>query len=229
LWDSQNLKTSSMRSKEEAKDYRYFPEPDLPLFMIPAERIKEISDSLPELPKKTKDRFMRDYGLNAYDAGLLTAECALAFYFQECLKLLEKPKIISNWITGPVMAELNSRGIDVDFVLSTIEPQVLISLISLVEDGKISNLIAKDVLGEFFDTHKRPVEIIKDRGLTQISDTAELEEFARKVINENAKSVQDYKSGKTNALMFLVGQVMRLSAGKANPKAVRQILEKKLQ
>lgn len=228
LWDADSQKTYSMRSKEEAMDYRYFPEPDLPLFTISEEKIKEIEKALPELPAVRKSRFIREYSLSEYDAGILTSEKALADYFEVSSKAYSKPKNISNWIIGPVMSELNSRNIACEFLKENLRPQALLELIQLVDEGKISNLIAKDVLGEIFDTKKSAPDIVKEKNLLQISDTKELEEVIDKVIQSNPKSVADYKSGKETAIMFLVGQVMRASSGKANPKAVQEIIRNKL-
>ena len=226
LWDDAGLKTYSMRSKEEAMDYRYFPEPDLSAFTISQEKIEALKRGLPELPKARKERFIKDYALNVYDAGILISEKPLADYFEECVKLYAKPKIISNWLSGALMAELNSRSATLESL--QLKPESLVSLLGLVVEGKISNLVAKDVLSEMLNTHKEAQEIVKEKNLAQVSDTSQLEEVINKVIADNARSVQDYKAGKANALMFLVGQVMRLSQGKANPKMVQEILKKKL-
>ncbi len=226
LWNTASQKTFTMRSKEEAMDYRYFPEPDLPPFTISEEKIRQLKSALPELPKQVSSRFIKDYSLNTTDAGILTAEKALAEYFESCVKIYPKPKTIGNWLIGALTAELNSRAIEARNI--PIKTHDLISLIKFAEEGKISNLIAKDVLKTMFDTGKAPDEIINEKDLAQVSDANQLEEAINKVITENAKSTADYKAGKTNAMMFLVGQVMRQTKGKANPNVVQEILKEKL-
>lgn len=226
LWDEASFKTYSMRSKEEAMDYRYFPEPDLPPFVLTDERIKSLKDTIPELPEALKERFIREYGLSSYDVNILASEKLLAKFFESAFKLYPRAKTISNWIIGPLNYELNSRNLTIESL--KLSPEGLVSLLRLVDEGKISSLAAKEVLSEMLNTQKAPEEIIKDKDLAQVSDTHELTGIAQKVIAENAKSVQDYNAGKANALMFLVGQVMKLSKGKANPKIVQEILKEKL-
>lgn len=226
LWDAASQKTVLMRSKEEAMDYRYFPEPDLPPFTISEEKINQLKNALPELPKQVRLRLISEYSLNTIDAGILTAEKTLAEYFESCVKIYPKAKTISNWLIGALTAELNSRAIAVENI--PIKAQDLISLIKFTEEGKISNLIAKDVLKAVFDTGKTPDAIIKEKDLAQVSDAGQLEDAVNKVISENGKSAADYKAGKTNALMFLVGQVMRQTKGKANPNIVQEMLKKRL-
>ena len=226
LWDEVNARTYAMRSKEEAMDYRYFPEPDLPPFVLSAERIKAIKDNLPELPEELKERFIRDYGLSSYDVGILAGEKPLADYFEACLRLYPQAKIISNWLIGALSYELNSRNSTIPTL--GLSAGNLIELLKFVEEGKISNLRAKEVLTEMLNSQKTAAEIIREKGLSQVSAPAELKLVIEKVIRENLKSVQDYESGKINALMFLVGQVMRLSKGKANPKIAQELLKRRL-
>ena len=226
LWDEVSARTVAMRSKEEAMDYRYFPEPDLPGFVLTEEKIKAVKDALPELPQALKQRFIRDYGLSDYDVEILAQEKPLADYFEACFKIYPQAKSISNWLIGPLSYELNSRNLDIQSL--GLSPRQLTILISFVEEGKISNLSAKEVLTETLNSKKAVEEIIKEKDLSQVSDSGELSAIIDAVISANQKSVQDYSSGKANALMFLVGQAMRQSKGKANPKVVQVILKEKL-
>ena len=226
LWDEISAKTIAMRSKEEAMDYRYFPEPDLPGFVLTGGKIKAVKDALPELPQALKQRFIRDYGLSDYDVEILAQEKPFADYFEACFKIYPQAKSIGNWLIGPLSYELNSRNLDIQSLGLT--PRELTTLISLVDQGKISNLSAKEVLTETLNSKKAVEEIIKEKDLSQVSDSGELSAIIDAVLRANQKSVQDYSSGKANALMFLVGQVMRQSKGKANPKVVQEILKEKL-
>jgi aspartyl-tRNA(Asn)/glutamyl-tRNA(Gln) amidotransferase subunit B len=226
LWDEQRGITTSMRSKEEAHDYRYFPEPDLVPFSIEDSFIRQIKDELPELPKERSERFKKDFGLSDYDVGVILQEKALADYFEECIKLYRYPKKISNWLTGPIFSELNSRRLSISQL--NLKPKALIELLQILDKGTISNLAAKDVLKQMIDTGKTASCIIDEKDIVQVSDEAQLQRLAEEVIRENEKSVQDYKKGKENAIMFLVGQVMRKSKGKANPKIVIEILKRRL-
>jgi aspartyl-tRNA(Asn)/glutamyl-tRNA(Gln) amidotransferase subunit B len=226
LWDAKKLQSFSMRSKEEAKDYRYFPEPDLPLFKILDKKVTEIKNSLPELPNQKKQRFITDYSLSAYDAEVLTISKDLADYFENCLKIYSDAKKISNWITGSFQEELNKRNLDPSNI--KISPQNLIELIKLTDENIINNLSAKQVLSTMFDTLENPKKIVEDNNLAQISDVNGLTQACDQAIKDNSKSVSDFISGKDNALMFLVGQVMRQTKGKANPKIVAQLLTDKI-
>ncbi len=227
LWDESGEKTYSMRTKEEAMDYRYFPEPDLPAFVIRDEKIQAIKDVLPELPEALKKRFIAQYGLSDYDAGIIVAEKALAKFFEATLRLYPKAKLISNWLIGPLSYELNSRNMSIESLSFSVES--FVSLLTLVDEARISNLAAKEVLTQMCNTGASPEVIVKEKNLLQVSDAGELEGIADKVIAGNEKSTADYKSGKANALMFLVGQVMKLSEGKANPKVAQEVLKKKLE
>ena len=226
LWDAKKLQSVSMRSKEEAKDYRYFPEPDLPIFRISKELEQKIKVSIIELPQARQKRFMENLGLSAYDASVLTDSKNLADYFEECLKFGQDGKKISNWLMGAFQEELNKRSIEPKE--SKVKPKELVDLIAMVEKNILNNLSAKQVLTFMFDTGAAPEIIVKEKNLAQISDSKELEQIIETVIKENQNSINDYSQGKTNALMFLVGQVMRLSKGKANPKVVAELLENKI-
>jgi len=227
LWDEKKEVTVSMRSKEEAHDYRYFPEPDLVPFVIKNEEIEEIRKSLPQLPAQRLKRLIKECSLLEYEANILIQDVEVADYFESCFKIYPKgPKAISNWIIGAVASERNSRKVGIQGL--GLKPDDLVKLIKIVEEGTVSNIVGKEVLAEMIDTGKAADEIIKKKNLAQISDTSELEGFIQEVIKENEKSVNDYKNGKENALKFLIGQVMRRSKGKANPKLVGEILRKGL-
>jgi aspartyl-tRNA(Asn)/glutamyl-tRNA(Gln) amidotransferase subunit B len=231
LWDESRCKTFSMRSKEEAFDYRYFPEPDLPVFRISKDKINKIKESLPELPDEKKTRFMKKYGLSNYDASILTEDINLADYFEETNKILNNPKAVANWIIGPIFKELNERNIELGSLKDKIKPQDLSELIKLVLDGKINITSAKEkAIPMLIESSEDQPVLIEEIGkeLAQISDIQKLEVIVSKVIKENQKSVQDYIGGKEKAIMFLVGQVMRQTKGKANPQMVRKILEERL-
>jgi aspartyl-tRNA(Asn)/glutamyl-tRNA(Gln) amidotransferase subunit B len=217
-----------MRSKEEAHDYRYFPEPDLPRFSIERELVDEITNDLPELGHEKKERFVKDYSLSEYDATVLTSSKAFADYFEECLKYLNEPKEITNWLTGPVLSELNNLGKDFDS--ANLKAEELVEMINLVKSNKINAKAAKEViLPEIIEAYKTTADVLKEKDILQVSDEGELESYIKQVIGENQKSVTDYKAGKKSAIMYLVGQVMRLSKGKANPKIVKELLEKELE
>ena len=227
LWDAQERKSESMRTKEEAQDYRYFPEPDLPPFTISQQLQEKIRDSLPELPEARLTRFIRDYQLSEYDAGLLISEKEIADFFENCFRLYPEAKIVANWICGPLLSELNNRMPSSISELN-ISAEDFINLIKKVKDGEISNLIAKSILTEMIDTGESPEGIIQKKNLIQISDTETLDKIITEVLKDNAESVKDYLNGKENAIMFLVGRVMQKSKGKANPKVVLEMLKKKL-
>lgn len=229
LWDTKELKTVSMRIKEEAQDYRYFPEPDLPPFLISVEKREEIKQSIPELPIAKVSRLIKEFGLSDYDAKILVISKTDANYAEECLKTysssIKKPMV--NFLIGPLLSEANSRNCRMSEL--KVMPKDLIALISFVERGEISNLSAKIVLKEMIDTGLPPAVIIKNKNLIQISNIQALESNIEEVIKENLCSVQDYKAGKGNAIMFLVGQLMKKTAGRANPKLVQEILKRRLE
>jgi aspartyl-tRNA(Asn)/glutamyl-tRNA(Gln) amidotransferase subunit B len=228
LWDVKELKTVSMRTKEEAKDYRYFPDPDLPPFVIAKEKIEKIKKEIPELPRQKLSRFNKDYGISEYVASILVFSKKDADYAEACLKAYQDKdkKAVGNWFIGPLLSEAKSRNCAVSDL--NVSPPDLLELINFVERQEISNLSAKSVLTEMIDTGKPPSTIIKEKNLIQISDSASLNSVVEEVIKENPKSVNDYKAGKENALMFLVGQAMKKSQGKANPKVVQEILKRRL-
>jgi aspartyl-tRNA(Asn)/glutamyl-tRNA(Gln) amidotransferase subunit B len=228
LWDAKELKTFSMRTKEEAKDYRYFPEPDLPPFIIKNEKIEKIRRTIPELPREKMLRFIKDYGISEYDAKILVFSKKDADFAEECIKAYknEDKKPIVNWFIGPLLSEANNRNCSLSDL--KVSAKDLVELVNFVERQEISNLSAKSVLTEMIDTKKSAETIIKEKNLVQISDEGALKNVLEEVIKENPKSVNNYRAGKNNALMFLVGQVMKKSEGKANPKVVQDILKRRL-
>lgn len=227
LWNEAKGQTFSMRSKEEAHDYRYFPEPDLVPFTISRDLVAEIEKTLPELPQAREARLVKDYGLPVYDAHVLVQEKKLADYFEKCLTLKVSPKLVSNWIQSELLALLNLKKADI--TVSPVKPEDLAGLIALIENNTISGKIAKDVLPEMFETGKSAKAIVESKGLVQVTDTKFIEEVAEKVIAANPKVVEDFKQGKKQALGFLVGQLMKETKGKANPKIANEILAKKIQ
>lgn len=226
LWDVDKGVTATMRSKEEAHDYRYFPEPDLVPLAISEEWIEELRKALPELPAARRQRFVRGYGLPEYDAGVLTSSKSLADYFEACVKLFNQPKTVSNWVMGELLRELNNSGTDA--VRSPVSPERLVSLLRLVENGAISLKVAREIFPELYASGKDPAQLVQEKGLTQVSDEAALEKIIDEVMAKNQDQVAQYRSGKEQVLGFFVGQVMRASGGKANPGKVNELLKKKL-
>jgi len=228
LWDDKQGATVTMRTKEGSQDYRYFPEPDLPPFTITKARIEEVRLALPESPKEKRLRFIRDYGLSDYDAKILTSSKKDAIYAEEVLKNFksEAKKPAVNWLIGPMLSEANARGLSLSGL--KVSAHDLCVLIGFVERQEVSNLSAKSVLTEMIDSGKSADVIIKEKNLVQVSDTGQLESVVQEVINANPKSVADFKAGKGNALMFLVGQAMKKSQGKANPKVLQDLFKRRL-
>jgi aspartyl-tRNA(Asn)/glutamyl-tRNA(Gln) amidotransferase subunit B len=236
-WVEEKGKTVSQRSKEYAHDYRYFPEPDLPPLSISREWVEEIKAELPELPEDRRDRFMREYGLPLYDASLLTNTKAMADSGEDLIKakeledvpVPERAKLVSNWLLGEVSRIMNANNIIMEEYRKKVSQEKLAQLFSFITKNIINTATAKMVHEEMFNTGKTAEEIIKERGLSQISDTGELEAAIVNVINSNAQAVSDYKAGKETALKFLVGQVMRATKGRANPVMAGDMLQKKLE
>jgi aspartyl-tRNA(Asn)/glutamyl-tRNA(Gln) amidotransferase subunit B len=215
-----------MRTKEEAHDYRYFPEPDLVPLRIAGSWVEEVQRSLPELPQERKARLVRDFHIPDYDAQVLTSSKALAAYYEECVRLRPKPKLVSNWVMVELLGLLNKEGKGIEE--SPIPPQALAEMLDLVESGVISGKIAKTVFEEMYQTKKRASEIVKEKGLTQISDAGELLELIDDVLTANPGPVSEYQAGKEKSFTFLVGQVMKASRGKANPALVNRLLQERL-
>jgi len=235
-WVEDRGVTVSQRSKEYAHDYRYFPEPDLPPMMFKKEKIEEIKARLPELPEARRDRFMAEYGLSLYDAGLLTGSRAMADYFEGCLSagglekltLPEKAKSIGNMLLGEVSRIINDGNIDIACFCEKVSPSKLACLLALNTNGTVSTATMKSVLDEMYNSGKDAAAIIQAKGLSQISDSGEIEKIADAVIAGNPAAVADYRAGKEQSLKFLVGQVMRQSKGRANPNLAGELLKKKL-
>lgn len=226
LWSDDKGQTFVMRSKEEAHDYRYFPEPDLVPFTLSRESVETIRATLPELPAGRAKRFIQDLGLPPYDAYVLVQEKKLAHYFEEVVAQKVGAKMASNWIQSELLALLNTQKTPIEN--SPVKPADLAGLVRLIENNTISGKIAKDVLPEMFETGKPAETIVKEKGLVQVTDTKLIEEAVDKAIAANPKSVEDFRGGKQQALGFLVGQVMKETKGKANPKMVNEILAQKL-
>jgi aspartyl-tRNA(Asn)/glutamyl-tRNA(Gln) amidotransferase subunit B len=225
LWDDVDAVSRRMRTKEDAHDYRYFPEPDLVPFWINKEWIDETETTIPELPVSKRQRFVKEYSLSDYDAGILTDDKSLADYFEECVGLSQdSPKELSNWIINDVLRELNERKVYVqDF---TVTPETLVGLIKI--KPTIGNSIAKEVFVEMANTGKDAPTIVKEKDLTQMDDTSELNKIVIKIVEENPKAVEDYGLGKKNALAFLIGQTMKITKGKANPKILTELFKQRL-
>lgn len=226
LWDADRGMTCSMRTKEEAHDYRYFPEPDLIPLMINDEWIEQVKRELPELAPVKRSRFVEQYELPEYDAEVLTNSKHLANYYEECVRLFPQPKLVSNWVMGDLLRELKQNEIDIRECPVT--PFHLAEMLKLVENKTISGKIAKTVFEEMYATGKMPGEIVKEKGLVQISDTDQLEQIIDQVIAGNPGPVAQYRDGKTKTFGFFVGQVMKATKGKANPQVVNALLKKKL-
>jgi aspartyl-tRNA(Asn)/glutamyl-tRNA(Gln) amidotransferase subunit B len=226
LWNERKLITEPMRGKEDAADYRYFPEPDLVPFVIDRALVERIRVALPELPAARKQRLMQRYSLSEYDAGVLTAQRKLADLFEKALAVYDQPKALVNWIMGDLSAYLNSKQLTIEDI--TLQPEWLAHLVQLIDKGTITGKIAKDLLIKVIEQGKDPEGIVQSEGLQQIADTGALEAIVTAVIAEHPKVVDEVRAGKETALQFLVGQGMRRSKGKANPQQLIQLLKQKL-
>jgi aspartyl-tRNA(Asn)/glutamyl-tRNA(Gln) amidotransferase subunit B len=226
LWDDAQGVTNPMRSKEEAHDYRYFPDPDLVPVVVDEAWVAEIRSEMPELPLTKRERFVNEYQIPAYDAGVLTAEKPLAEYYEEVVRLCGKPKIASNWVMGDVMRFLNDDKRDIR--QCPISAKSLADMIKLIEDGAISGKMAKEVISDMYQTGKSPKEIIAEKGMVQITDEGELVKTISAIIEANPNQLKDYRSGKEKLFGFFVGQAMKATQGKANPQLVNDLLKKML-
>ena len=225
-WDASKAKTLPMRSKEEAHDYRYFPEPDLTPIIIPQEKVDELEKSLPEMPIEKRARFVSEYGLSEKDASIIISSKTLAKFYEEVVNLGANPKTVSNYVLGDLLRLLNLNNMEAEDI--KISPKNFVSLLKIIESGKISNTAGKEVFKEMFETDKDPEIIIEEKGLSQISCSDEIEKLVDKVLSDNPKSIEDFKAGKTQAVGYLMGQVMKVSKGKANPPVAKQMIEEKL-
>lgn len=226
LWDDAQSATNSMRSKEEAHDYRYFPDPDLVPILVDKAWVEKIRKELPELPLTKRERFIKDYQIPAYDAGVLTADKALANYYEEVVKLCAKPKVASNWVMGDVLRFLNEEKRDIR--QCPITAKSLADMIRLIEEGTISGKMAKEIVEDMYKTGKSPQTIIKEKGLVQITDEGELIKTITSIMEANPQQLADYRSGKEKLFGFFVGQAMKATQGKANPQLVNNLLKKML-
>lgn len=225
-WDEVAGETVIMRRKYTADDYRFANEADITPIPVDREWVEEIRKSLPELPHAKKMRFMEDYSLSDYDAGVLTQSQDLAHFFEETLDHVKDAKLLGNWMMGDVLRRLKDE--DKDFDQMPISSRDLADLINLVKEDKINNNTGKKVLREMFETGKAPGEIVKEKGLIQISDEGELEKIVIQTLDSNPQSIEDFKSGKDRAIGFLVGQIMKATKGKANPQLVNKLLMEKI-
>jgi aspartyl-tRNA(Asn)/glutamyl-tRNA(Gln) amidotransferase subunit B len=230
-WVEEAGKTVSQRSKEYAHDYRYFPEPDLPPLVLSKEWVEEIRSRLPELPDARRERFISEYKLPVYDAGLLTASKAIAEYFEDVIKVNDQlsAKEVSKWILGEVSRIMNADNIEIEQYRERVGPERLSKLIQLTRSNMINAATAKSVLEEMYQTGREPEVIIEEQGLGQISDGGAIEAEVIRAIENNSQAVADYKAGKETALKFLVGQVMKATRGRANPGLVNELLKKRLE
>ena len=226
LWDSGSGRTHSMRSKEEAHDYRYFPEPDLPPLLVEEARIERVRSTMPELPDARSRRFVSRYGIPEYDAGVLTQSAALADYFEATAEAAGNSKAASNWIMGELLRTLNERGQSIADV--PVRPAALAGLIGLIDKGTISSSIGKSVFAKMYDSGRPADDIVREEGLAQNSDEGALSAIVADIMQKHADAVAQYRSGKRQTFGFLVGQVMRGSSGKANPKLASDLLKRAL-
>jgi aspartyl-tRNA(Asn)/glutamyl-tRNA(Gln) amidotransferase subunit B len=226
LWDSGSGRTFSMRSKEEAHDYRYFPEPDLPPLVVDEARLARVRQTMPELPAARAERFAAQYGIPAYDAGVLTQSAGLADYFEAAAGAAGNPKAASNWVMGELLRTMNERGQTIDEV--PLLPSSLAGLITLVDRGTISSTIAKGVFATMYDTGRSAESIVAEEGLAQIGDADALASIVADVMAAHTDAVAQYRAGKRQTFGFLVGQVMKGSGGKANPKLASDLVKRAL-
>lgn len=230
LWDADRERTRSMRSKEDSHDYRYFPEPDLLPLEVSAEWVERVRSELPELPDQRQQRFVERYDLPTYDAEVLTARKDLADYFEQVVGVHDHAKAASNWVMGEVLRLVRDRKLDQELVIANwpVTPRQLAGLIALIDDGTISGKMAKGVFDELIDSERSAVAVVESEGLSQVSDTAELEAIIAGVLEGQDEKIAEYRAGKEKMLGFFVGQVMKKTQGKANPKMVNEMLRKRL-
>lgn len=226
LYDANRGVTYSMRSKEEAHDYRYFPEPDLVPVVCDADWIESIRRELPEMPEEKRQRFVEQYAIPEYDAGVLTTSRALADYFEQCVELFNQPKLVSNWIMGELLRLLNQD--DRDIGDCPVTPRKLAGMLKLIDAGTISGKIAKTVFEEMYRTGKEPAAIIEEQGLTQISDEGALGQIVDDIIAASPEQVQQFKDGRDKVLGYFIGQAMKASKGQANPGLLNKLFKEKL-
>ena len=226
LWDTGKNETILMRTKEEAHDYRYFPDPDLVPIVVNDEWIEKIRKDLPELPDEKRKRFVKQYKIPEYDAGVLTSSLPLADYYEQCVEMFPQPKTTSNWIMGDILRVLKTD--DKEIMDCPVTPKHLTDMLKMIDDKTISSKIAKTVFEEMYSSGIPPVEIVKKKGLVQISDEDSILRIIQDILNKNKAEVEAYQNGKTKLLGFFVGQVMKATQGKANPALVNKLLKENL-
>jgi aspartyl-tRNA(Asn)/glutamyl-tRNA(Gln) amidotransferase subunit B len=227
LWDEARGEVRPMRSKEESHDYRYFPEPDLPALVVSPDALRAWREALPELPRARRERFRAAYGLPAYDAGVLTSTRPLADYFERVTAQGILPKTVSNWVMGPLLALLKDRGLDVEGC--PVSPEALAELIGLVEKGTVSQNVAKDVLLRMADSGASAAQIVEAEGLAQVSDAGAVEGWVRETLEAHPDELARFRGGEARLRGFFMGEVMKRSGGRADPKEVNRILGDRLQ
>jgi aspartyl-tRNA(Asn)/glutamyl-tRNA(Gln) amidotransferase subunit B len=227
LWNEREAKTYSMRSKEEAHDYRYFPEPDLPPLVVSEELIERVRAELPELPEARRPRFIEEYGLSFEDAALLADSRAMADYYEEAARASGQPKAAANWILNELVRELKNSGTEISS--SPVSAAAIAEMVRMIEAGTISGKMAKEVLVEMYNTGKGAEEVVRARGGEQVSDEAELRRLAEQAVSANPKQAEQYRAGRASLLGFFVGQVMKSSGGRANPQVVNKVLKEILE
>ncbi|MCS6837800.1 MAG: Asp-tRNA(Asn)/Glu-tRNA(Gln) amidotransferase subunit GatB [Bdellovibrionaceae bacterium] len=227
LWDPDKNRTFSMRIKEDADDYRYFPDPDLLPLVVSSSYIEGLKKQLPELPLERFERFQKQYGLPSYDAEILTEEKEIADYFERAVVVCGNPKAVSNWMMTDLMRLLNDQKLDIN--QCPISSESLGELVQLIDSGTISGKIGKTLINEMWDTGRRPKQIVEEKGLVQISDEKVIEGIIDAVLKDHSHAVAEYRSGKTKSFGFLVGQIMKACKGQANPQKVNELLKKKLE
>jgi aspartyl-tRNA(Asn)/glutamyl-tRNA(Gln) amidotransferase subunit B len=227
LWNERESKTDPMRSKEEAHDYRYFPEPDLPPLEVPARLIAQLAAELPELPEARRARFVDSYGVSLDDAAQLADSRPMADYYESVARSTKNPKVAANWILNELLRELNGAGLEIG--ASPVKPEALAEMIELIDAGKISGKMAKDVLPAMFKSGRRAWELVAEMGGGQVSDAGEIKDLIDRVISDNPRQTEQYLAGKTGLFGFFVGQIMKLSQGRANPQVVNDGLKDALE
>ena len=226
LWDTESKVTFSMRSKEEADEYRYFPDPDLPLVRLSQEMVEAFRENLPELPEAKQQRFIEEYGLSVYDAEVLSAGKEISAYFEKILSYGASPKIACNWVIGDLTRVMNESRKSLDEI--KLSPENLADLTKFIESGEISHKIAKTIFEEMLSSAKTPAQIIEEKGLKQVSDAGELGRIADELLAANPQLVEQYRTGKTKVIGFFVGQMMKQTRGKGNPAVINSLLKEKL-
>jgi aspartyl-tRNA(Asn)/glutamyl-tRNA(Gln) amidotransferase subunit B len=227
LWNENESKTYTMRSKEEAHDYRYFPEPDLPPLVVSETEIERLRSAMPELPESRRRRFIEEYGLSIDDAAQLTDSLAMGDYFETATRASGNAKATANWILNELARELKTSGVEI--ISSPVSADSLAGMIKMIEGGTISGKMAKDVLVGMFGTGRAAEEVVREMGGSQMSDESEILGLVEQVLSANPKQLESYREGKTGLMGFFVGQVMKMSGGRANPQVVNRILKERLE